>query len=145
MSDRVRISDFSDRELLALVADLGSQVTARDLAIRIFGIAELEENEQEIRRESRCVTSRLSWMRRFGLIERDKESGEWLISAMGEALRKTRVSRAIANGIESADEAASLSLANIVGERLVSSGPVAGQAMQRELQFQITRRRARWR
>jgi hypothetical protein len=141
---RVQISDFSDRELMAVIADLGNPVAAREVALRIFGIAELEENEKEIRRESRCVISRFVWMRRYGLLDRDEE-GLWRISNEGEALRRGKVSAAVESGIVKAKESSGLALANLVGEKLVGSGVVSGRAMQRELQFQITRRRTRTR
>lgn len=143
--DFVQIRDFSDRELLGVISDLGAAtVTARDIALRIFGLKELEENEPEIRRVARCVTSRFVWMRRFGLLERNEE-GEWLISPAGEALRRGKLSAAVNNGIEKAKDEHALVLAHVVGERLHRSGQVAGQAMQRELQFQILRRRTRLR
>ena len=69
-NDHVQISDFSDRELLSLINDLRPPVTAREVGVRIFGIKELEENEQEISRVSRCVTARFVWMRRYGLLDR---------------------------------------------------------------------------
>jgi hypothetical protein len=141
--ERVRIADFSDRELLAVIADLGNPVSARTVAVRIFGIAELEENEQEIRRESRCVISRFVWMRRYGLVDRD-EDGHWLISNQGEALRTGTIAASVANGIARAKETSVLTLANIVGERLVQTAEVSGRAMQRELQFQIQRRKRRY-
>jgi hypothetical protein len=138
--EHVQIRDFSDRELMAVIADLGNPVSAREVAVRIFGIAELEENELEIRRESRCVISRFVWMRRYGLLERDEE-GLWRISNEGEALRKGKLSASVENGIVSAKESSALTLANLVGEKLVGAGVVSGRAMQRELQFQIARRR----
>jgi hypothetical protein len=139
---RVQIRDFSDRELMAVIADLGNPVSARQVATRIFGIAELEENEPEIRRESRCVVSRFVWMRRYGLLERNEE-GLWQISVEGEALRRGKLSTQVVSGIERAQESSVLALANVVGEKLVSAGVVSGRAMQRELQFQIGRRRRR--
>ena len=136
----VQISDFSDRELLALIADLAPPVSSRDVGIRIFGIKELEDNEPEIAHAARCVTSRFVWMRRYGLLDRNEE-GEWLNSAHGEALRMGTLSSPVSNGIANLKENSALALANAVGEKLVGSGVISGRAMQRELTFQINRRR----
>ena len=137
----VQIKDFSDRELLAIIAELGNPVAARTVAIKIFGLKESEENEAEIKREARCVTARFTWMRRYGLLDRDEE-GEWLISAHGEKLRTGTLTSSVAAGIARAKEDSALALANAVGEKLVGAGVISGRAMQRELTFQINRRRA---
>jgi hypothetical protein len=136
----VQISDFSDRELLALITDLGTTVSSREVGIRIFGIKELEDNEPEIAHAARCVTSRFVWMRRYGLLDRNEE-GDWLISSHGDALRKGTLSSPVSNGIAKLKENSALALANAVGEKLVGSGVISGRAMQRELTFQINRRR----
>jgi hypothetical protein len=142
-TDHVQIKDFSDRELLHLIADLGNPISPRDLGIRIFAIKELEDNEKEIQRVTRCVRARFVWMRRYGLLDKHpEEKDQWLISPHGEALRKGTLSSQVSNGIKGAKEDSALALANAIGEKLVGSGVISGRAMQRELTFQINRRRA---
>ncbi len=141
-AERVQIRDFSDREMLAILVDLNSKTSARMIALRIFGIAELEANEAQIVHAARCVTSRLVWMRRYGLIARH-EDGDWFISDEGEALRTGKVAASIEGGINNMKEEASLTLANVVGEKLVVLSEISGRAMQRELVHQINRRRSR--
>jgi hypothetical protein len=138
----VQIADFSDRELLQLLVDLGKATSARDMALKIFGEKELEDNEPEIRRQAKCVTMRFVWMKKYGLIDR-AETGEWLISAMGESLLNGRLAASVENAITNLKANSSPTLANLVGEKLVGSGDVAGRAMQRELLFQINRRKTR--
>jgi hypothetical protein len=141
-NEHVQISDFSDRELMAVIAGMTQPVSAREVASRIFGVADIEEHSQEMRHYARCVISRFAWMKRYGLIDRDEE-GLWSISPEGEALRNGRLASAVESGIRNGKESSALALANIVGERLVgASKGASGLAMRRELQFQLTRRRS---
>jgi hypothetical protein len=139
--EHIRISDYSDRELLGIMFDLNGTgvVTTRELALRLFAIPDLEENTERITHARKCAGSRLSWMKRFGLIEKGEEAGEWMISVEGDKLRRSKLRQTVANGISGTD--AALDLANAVGEKLVSAGKVEGRAMQRELTFQINRRK----
>lgn len=137
----LQIRDFSDRELLAVIRDAGGKVVAQELAVRIFA----PTTPETVAYYTRCVTSRLVWMRRYGLIEREAETGEWQISGQGERLRAGTLSESMETRIVNLGEDNSLALANTVGEKLVVSGEIAGRAMQRELVHQINRRRARLR
>ena len=140
-ADHVKIGDFSDRELLALLIDMGHQCSAWEMAQRVFGVA---DDHEELPRLARCVTSRFVWMRRYGLVVRG-EDGSWQLSQMGLALRTERVATRITNEIGGVAESKLLDLANTVGVRLVDAKEVEGRAMQRELAYQINRRRARLR
>jgi len=139
--EHIRISDYSDRELLGIIWDLAGSgvVTSRELAVRLFAIPDLEEKTEEVKHATKCAGARLAWMLRYGLIEKGENLGEWQISVEGDKLRRSRLRTAVANGITQTD--AALDLANKVGEKLVSAGPVEGRAMQRELTFQIGRRK----
>jgi hypothetical protein len=130
-----KIGDYSDREILAAMADLNGDgdVRAQDLATRLLGAEE--------KHEIRCVTSRLAWMRRFGLVEKGEQKGEWTISNEGVALGFAKLPRAIDTHIAGAPVTASLELAHVVGERMVRSRDVVRTAMRREFQWQIRRKR----
>jgi hypothetical protein len=140
-AEHIRISDYSDRELLGIMFDLAGTgvVTSRELAVRLFAIPDLEDKEEEAKHATKCAGTRLSWMKRFGLVEHGENKGEWQISVAGDQLRRARLRGTVSNGIASTD--AALDLANVVGEKLVKAGKVEGRAMQRELTFQIGRRK----
>ena len=138
-SQHVRIGDFSDRELLALLIDMGHQCSGREMAQRVWNVP---DDDPDLTRLTRCVTSRLVWMRRFGLVVRDGD-GAWQISTVGLALRTDRTTTQMATQISELKESKLLDLANTVGVKLVSAGQVEGRAMQRELAYQINRRRTR--
>lgn len=139
--DRLRISDFSDRELLALLLDMGQVTSARELAQRVW---DLPDKHEELPHATRCVTSRLVWMRRYGLVKRE-DDGQWAISETGVKLRTTQTSQTVAVGIDRMAEDGVLDLANTVGLKLVNASEIHGRAMQRELVHQINRRRSRLR
>ncbi len=139
--EHIRISDYSDRELLGIMFDLGGTgaVSSRELAMRLFALPEAEDRADEIKHATKCAGSRLAWMKRFGLVEHGDNKGEWQLTVEGDALRRSKLRGAVSSGIAQTD--AALDLANAVGEKLVSAGKVEGRAMQRELTFQINRRK----
>jgi hypothetical protein len=143
----LQIKTFSDREILAVMNDLNPDyVVASELSQRIFGLNGNDE-EQVRRHAARCVTARLVWMSRYGLVEsvREKldEERRWSISEMGRALRFTHLGRSLSSAITNTPETSVLELTHQVSERMLGAGDVAGRAMRREFQHQITRRR--WR
>ena len=137
----LKISDFSDREILAIIRDAGGSAAASEVAIRIFAPG---DDKVLLFHYTRCVTSRFVWMRRYGLLTRADDGG-WEISVQGERLRAGSLSTTLESGITRLSEDNSLALANTVGEKLVYAGEIAGRAMQRELAHQVNRRRARLR
>lgn len=140
MPSTVQISDFSDREILGMMHDLarGAPIGARELALRAFGLNE-NGDRAELVRAARCVTARLSWMRRFGLVEKGDEQGEWMPSDAGRQLQSGRLAAPVLGGIERSAESQALALAYVVGERLVRANPVSRTAMRRELQYHFRR------
>jgi len=77
-SSDLQIRSFSDREIISAMGDLGggTEVLASDLATRIFGLNG-NDDEKVHRHAARCVTSRLSWMKRYGLVEKGDDKGTW--------------------------------------------------------------------
>jgi hypothetical protein len=139
-TDHVRIADYSDREILAMMLDLdgSGEVAASDLARRIFGLQPNADKDALVH-ANRCVTSRLSWMRRFGLVYKGEEVGVWAISHEGKALRSAKLGRAMNSAVTNSHDSVMLEMAHVVGERFLRARPVSRTAMRRELQFQILR------
>ena len=136
----VQLRDYSDREILAIMLDLGGEVGPLPLTARIYGWSAIQADDPGTRSHGiRCVTSRLSWMRRFGLVARDEDV--WVVSDEGKRLMKAQLSQVVERAMARDLDDASLVLANRVGEKLVKAGEITGTAMRRELQFQITRRK----
>jgi len=142
-TEQLRIKDFSDREILAVIADLQNgdgYAKVGDLAPRLFGLSETESSLETLDHAARCVTSRLAWMRRYGLVEKGEEAGFWCISEWGKQLRFTPLGRALSSAITNTPEGSLLELTHQVADRMKERS-VAGRAMRREFQFQVARRR----
>lgn len=147
----VQLADYSDREILLMMLDLGGEVSTPDLASRIYGWTYIQEqDEAKVRHGRHCVGSRLSWMRRFGLVEsmievvdgkEKKGTRTWRVSNPGKNMVGFELTRPAEAYLSRISDEGGLVLANRVGERLVKAGEITGTAMRRELQFQINRRR----
>jgi hypothetical protein len=143
VTDTVRIRDYSDLDLLGIMADLakangtpGEAVDSRDVAARCFGT----KDEESLTYYTKCVTARFTWMAFFGLVEKAEQTRLWYISDEGNALRRGSIGRT-AQTIDNMPDVAALALAHVVGQRFLEAGDVAATAMRRELVFQIERRR----
>jgi len=147
----VQIKDFSDREILLMILDLGGEVSTPELATRIYGWSAVEaEDKNMVEHGRRCVGSRLSWMRRFGLVDSMIETKQgrpvpgtrtWKPSPAGKNMIGVTLPRVVELGLMRTSDNDGLVLANRIGEKLVKAGEITGTAMRRELQFQINRRR----
>jgi hypothetical protein len=143
-SSDLQISAFSDREIMAAMSDLNGtgDVLASDLGLRLFGLT--DRDDEDVRRHAtRCVSSRLTWMRRYGLVEKGDEKGAWLLSETGKELFASRLGRSFSTAITHTPKESVLDLAHQVGMRMVKENTVGARAMRRELQHQIMRRK--WR
>jgi len=144
-SNQLQIKDFSDREILAVMSDLNGSddiVLAGDLTLRLFGLTDNDDLEV-LDHAARCVTARLAWMRRYGLVEKGEKKGEWAMSEEGRALRHTPLGRSLSSAITNTPAASVMELTHQVSERMLREGDVPARAMRREFQHQVARRR--WR
>ena len=138
----VQISDYSDREILMIMLDLGGDVTSPDVAARIYGWSGPDYEDGADRTHGhRCTSGRLVWMRRFGLVEKGSDKGEWRVTPAGKNMLSAELPKVVEVSLARASDTSGLALANRIGERLVRAGEISGTAMRRELQFQITRRK----
>jgi hypothetical protein len=144
-SSQLQIKDFSDREILAVMNDLNGSddiVLAGDLTLRLFGLTR-DDDMEVLDHAARCVTSRLAWMRRYGLVEKGEKPGYWAISEQGKMLRFTPLGRALSAAITNTPEASLMELTHQVSDRMLKANDVPARAMRREVQHQILRRK--WR
>jgi hypothetical protein len=143
-SNDLQIRTFSDREIISAMGDLGGglEVLASELAARIFGLNGSDDEKVRLH-ATRCVTSRLSWMKRYGLVEKGDDKGTWVASEWGKALRYTSLGRALSSAVTNTPESSLLELSHQVSDRMLGAGDIPARAMRREVQHQITRRR--WR
>ena len=90
MPDSLRLVDFLDEEFLALVvdnADYEGWASSKMIAEAILS--------EEI--TTRNVGSRLAWMKKYGVVERDTRPGRtyrhWRLTSAGEALVRARFTK----------------------------------------------------
>lgn len=131
MPRSLRLADFSDEEVLALLVDLADNE----------GWVSSETYAESVQLPIQNVGSRLSWLRRWGVVERDARPGVptrgfWRLTEMGEAVVQARFSKSQQNAFSSLSdpqllrameslagqyEAASFSVANLVRRRFLYS------------------------
>jgi hypothetical protein len=144
--ESLRLIDLSDREVLLVVADVADDdgwAYAYDVAERL-GVADAYRR--------RAGAQRLSWLKRYGAVEREHEADEhgnlmyvagdphrprygqrWRLTATGEALASGRLRAAQQRAVDDADEAQLLLVARIVAERArASSSSAAAKLIERE-------------
>jgi hypothetical protein len=143
-SSDLQIRTFSDREIISVMGDLGGglEVLASELAARIFGLNGNDDPDVHLH-ATRCVTSRLSWMKRYGLVLKGEDKGTWVASEWGKSLRYTPLGRALSAAITNTPEASLMELTHQVSDRMLRANDIPARAMRREVQHQILRRK--WR
>jgi hypothetical protein len=144
-SSQLRIRDFSDREILAVMNDISHDyVVVTELAHRIFGLNGNDDEDVQ-KHAARCVTARLVWMQRYGLVRREREKGDeasrWSLSEMGKVLRYTPLGRSLSAAITNTPQNSLLELTHQVTDRMQGEGSITGRAMRREFEYQIKRRK----
>lgn len=148
IKDTVRISDYSDLELMEVIHDLGykhkngnvGNVRTEDISRRLFG--NVTKRSEVLRYANMCVTSRMNWMRRFGFIEKVEDTkGQWRLSDAGEELRSSKIPQRMTTLLDQTQDRHMLSLANHVGQLALHTGDVAFRAMERQLRFNIIQRK----
>src|SRR5262245_49797411 len=106
MPNTARLNEFSDREFLHLMQDVhlerkdgkgGGWVTTGEIAERITGIT--DQDDDRLTDARRGCGSRLAWMRRFGVVDRDPETGAWRINGIGQAFLSQTIRRQVEQGV----------------------------------------------
>jgi hypothetical protein len=136
---RLRLEDFSDRELLALVADhedgegwAGSLVVAQAIWPK-YGAEEPE-------RARASVARRFSWLRRWGVMEKGN-SGLWRLTEDGRLLVEGRLSASQAADLADLGDEQLMSLGYAMADRYQVAGEVPAILFRRAMQFATYRRR----
>lgn len=140
--DRLRIDDYSDRELLLVledVADSDGWASADDVADR------LDLAKRAI------ASSRLSWLKRFGAVEREHERDEagnlryhrdgkamytqrWRLTNAGRALAHGRLRKKDETALASMGDEQMLLVTRWLSQRTLDDGTTA-KLVQREWRF----------
>lgn len=117
----LRITDCSDRELLAIVYDLQATegwVDVHDVAERFWPQATKDPDSSEAHHVRACVSRRLGWLRmKADLVERHETIGRhWRVTDRGERFLRARVRASTARALAGADEDQLPDLVGMVGD-----------------------------
>jgi hypothetical protein len=137
MPNSLRLADFLDEELLALVNDLAGQ----------DGWVSTHEFAAAVGLPANSVGSRFSWMRKYGVLERNLRLGDpyfrcWRLTEMGESVMKARFGRNQSNAFEALDETQlPLAMQAIAARYELTGNTVVMALLRRRFQASVTRRR----
>lgn len=148
----LKLLDLSDREFLLVVRDAGGvlpeYVTASEIAKHLNLTGE---------NPSRSVSSRLSWLRRFGAIEREYrrdsngnivetrdgkpiyEQG-WALSSLGFQMAIGKLGKQQEKALDKLGDEQMLLLTRWLSQRVVGADPTVSKLMDREYRYGIGRR-----
>lgn len=145
--------DLSDRELLLVLRDVADAATGYALAADIADRLDLGEEGR------RSVSVRLSWLRRFGAVEREYErdlNGQlvmtggrdpkpktlqgWRLTDIGFAMATGKLKKTAERALEGLDDGAMLMAMRWVTQRVASSDPTAAKLFDREYRHGTGRR-----
>lgn len=142
MANSLQLRDFSDLELLrriqdvvdALKMDTGGFVTAEDVA-KELGLAHPNPVQ--------CVRARFSWLKRYGILEKN-DVGEWRITNAGVAALEARLSKTVATGYERMNDGQKVALANLLSTGYADVDVASANLMRRTWAFNGANRSRRY-
>jgi hypothetical protein len=148
---RLRIVDFSDRELLSLLVearDGEGWASARDIA-DLPALRSLDNTHPH-----RMVAARLGWLFRYGVVEREylvdkdgikqyvagdpdrpKYTQRWRLTALGEAYLSRRLTQRQQSSIANMEDERLIDLTAMVTARARSMGPTGRWLLNREWRY----------
>lgn len=141
--DRLRIEDMSDREFLLVLADCADDDGWADSQV-IADVMDLAER--------RIASSRLSWLARYGAVEREYETDEhnrprmrksgqyfytqrWRMTERGEALAFGRLRAQTRNSLDKLGDDSMLELTHWLTTRVRRSNETATKLVAREWRY----------
>ena len=135
MPDSLKLVDFLDEEFLALVVDNADYE----------GWASSQTIAESIQISTKNVGSRLSWMRRYGAVERDTRPGSrtqgfWRLTQRGEALVHARFSKGQQTAISSVRDEQLLTLMAELSDRYEAVDGVTANLVRRRFSAAAQRR-----
>lgn len=141
--EHLRLEDFSDREFMLVMADLAEEDGWCD-SERIRAQLDLAER--------RIASTRLSWLARYGAVEREHERDEhgqlryykdgrprhtqrWRMTEVGEALAYGQLRKRESTALEGAADSGMLQLMRMITERTRTADATTAKLMVREWRY----------
>lgn len=151
--ESLRLFDFSDKEIAAIVADVrdaSGWASRQMIATRIFPYATRSDTDRS-RHAMRCVAIRLGWLRRYGVLEKmDKKSQKqegydlddsyWALTEAGEAFLRGSLTKEQRRVLEGLSDERLIAATSVLTDRYVDSSSVGANLMRREWLYGVNRR-----
>jgi hypothetical protein len=138
----LRITDYSDRELLALARDLQNGEGHIDTTAVAQQIWPTRARGDALLNARACVSLRFSWMRRYGVLDKvEGQQGIWQLTEFGEEFVNGSVNAAQERAIAGSRPGQELELMALMGDLYEKVDEDAATLMRREFQFRAYRRR----
>lgn len=141
----LRLVDFSDRELLALVVDLEGEegwVPTESIARTIWP---QRTSPDDLMHAKASVGTRFAWLKRWGVVEGGRQNGSaaaWRLTGQGRALVLGRLSQRTQEAVEGAGDDSLMHLGYALAERYIVASGAGAVVMRRAMQFAHERKRA---
>lgn len=134
----LKLEDFSDRELLYALedyADSDGLVSSQALAEGL-GLKTLKHPVQSI-------AIRLSWLKRYGVVRRVEETGQWGLTSVGESIMHGDLSNAQERLLANVEPDRLFAIMHAVGGHLSAASPEAATMASREWRYNLAARKRR--
>lgn len=135
--------DYSDREMLHILDDVAGPdgwIETEHIARKMFGATNSGPPSKDA---LRCVAVRMSWMRRYGLVEKSGKSREarWRMTEFGERALKAGLKSSEVKAVENLDEEDLAEVMMRFGARYHYVSREAATLMRREWQRETSPKR----
>jgi hypothetical protein len=149
--ESLRLFDFSDRELIAIVQECanseGGWAQRRSIAAVIFpylnGSGPIAADPDKVRHALRCTTSRLSWMKYLGIVEkrvyekgeeRLRQESEWALTTTGKRFLAGTLDQEERDILMLIPEDRLLNVTNVLTQRYQRASQTGAHLIRREWQ-----------
>jgi hypothetical protein len=134
------LEEFSDRELLFAFeehADANGTISSRELSdgLSLSGLKNPHMN----------VAIRLGWLKRYGIVYRDPDTGRWALTTAGTRLLHGGLRKRESSVLEGMEEHSLLAAMDLFGARIIGAGGEAATMASRQWRYAVAQRKARTR
>lgn len=129
----LRLESYSDRELLLLMKDLRDEnghVQSEEIADRL---------DLDHPKPLQCVGIRMAWMRRYGVVDFQRQLKVWYLTSKGEAIANGGLTKAQTKALESISAERGMEAVMALGSRYREFGEIEATMMRRAWKYSVGR------
>ena len=133
------LEEFSDRELLfALEENLdGDGLVSSAALAEAMGLGD----SRGLKHPAQNVAVRLSWLKRYGVVHRDKETGKWGLTPPGFRIIHGSLRASETKMLTDIDDERLFAVMQMVGSSMLRSGDEAATMVARHWRFSLAERK----